>query len=206
VIAMPRYKDSQRENSRSSTRQLLLKAAIEMIAEVGFDNANINQISLTAGFAKGTIYNYFPSKDALMLTLISEIGGYHAWFIADEVRHETDPVSRLKRFFSAGFRYIEENPAAAQVLLVTLYSTRQEFRQAMAAAYQPMFQVMGEDILGEGTARGIFRAVDIPSTTTLLLTLYLGAGSQRDSNQKVYQNPDTVADFALQALMMRRHE
>jgi AcrR family transcriptional regulator len=203
---MPRYKETERENLRSSTRQQLMNAAIQIIAEEGFDNANINHISLAAGFAKGTIYNYFPSKDALMLTLIDEIGGHHASYIADEVRQETDSPARLKRFFLAGFHYIEEHPAAAQLLLVTLYSTRQEFRTAMAAAYHPMFQVMGEEILAVGITQGVFRALDIPSTTTLLLTLYLGAGSQRDSNQKVYQDPFTVADFALQALMSRRRE
>ncbi|MBE0696008.1 MAG: TetR/AcrR family transcriptional regulator [Anaerolineaceae bacterium] len=203
---MPRYKDSQRENSRSSTRQQLINAAITEIAEKGFDNANINHISLAAGFAKGTIYNYFPSKDALMLALVEEIGGCHAACIANEVRQETDPAARLRRFFLAGFRYIEDHPAAAQFLLTALYSTHQEFREAMFSAYRPMFQVMGEDILTVGIAQGVFRPVDIQSTTTLLLTLYLGSGSQRDSNRKVYQNPETVADFAIQALIFRRHQ
>jgi AcrR family transcriptional regulator len=203
---MPRYKESQRDTARSTTRQQLMAAATRLIAEKGFEGANINQISLVAGFAKGTIYNYFTSKDALMLALVNEFGGEHASYIADAVRQENDPRARLRCFFKSGFRYIEEHPAAAQMLLVTLYSTRVEFRQAMFIAYQPMFQVMREDILSAGMAQDIFRQVDLPATTTLLLTLYLGAGSQRDANLKVYQDPDTVADFALQALLKRRAE
>jgi AcrR family transcriptional regulator len=203
---MPRYKNAERDTARSTTRQQLIDAAITAIAREGFENANINQISLAAGFAKGTIYNYFPSKDALMLTLIAEIGGEHASFIASEVRQENTPPERLRRFFQAGFRYIEAQPAAAQMLLVTLYSSRADFRKAMFFAYQPMFQVVSADILQAGITQGIFRPVDIPSTTTLILTFYLGAGSQRDANQKVFLTAQTVAEFALQALIKRREE
>jgi AcrR family transcriptional regulator len=51
-------------------RLKLQSTAAEEFALSGYDGANINTISIHAGFAKGTIYNYFPSKRALLLALI----------------------------------------------------------------------------------------------------------------------------------------
>ena len=36
---------------------LLLKKAAEEFAQKGFDKANINEISRSAGYASGTVYN-----------------------------------------------------------------------------------------------------------------------------------------------------
>jgi len=74
---MPRHKDAEREQVMSQTRQLLLEAAAEEFAREGYAGANINRISRAAGFAKGTIYNYFSSKRALMLALIDAIAETH---------------------------------------------------------------------------------------------------------------------------------
>jgi AcrR family transcriptional regulator len=74
---MPRYKETDRQESMGRTRQLLLQAATAEFAREGYAGANINRISRAAGFAKGTIYNYFPSKRALMLALMDEIARAH---------------------------------------------------------------------------------------------------------------------------------
>lgn len=51
---------------KARVRVTLLRTAAEHFAREGFEGASINRISLAAGFAKGTIYNYFPSKAALL--------------------------------------------------------------------------------------------------------------------------------------------
>ena len=56
---MPRPPKNTREQVLNQTRQQLLQAAAEEFAGRGYSGANINRISLAAGFAKGTIYNYF---------------------------------------------------------------------------------------------------------------------------------------------------
>ena len=85
-------------------------------AAAGYNGANINRISRAAGFAKGTIYNYFPSKRALMLALIDQIAGSHQRFVAEEVRQDKDPVRRLRCFFQAGLAWIIHNLAQGRVM------------------------------------------------------------------------------------------
>ena len=79
---MPRYKETERQEMRGQTRQMLLQAATAEFARQGYAQANINRISQSAGFAKGTVYNYFVSKRALMLALINEIARAHLDYVS----------------------------------------------------------------------------------------------------------------------------
>lgn len=54
-------------------RAFIMKAAIEVIAEQGFQNTTIKQIAARAEVADGTIYNYFKNKDDILLAIIGEI-------------------------------------------------------------------------------------------------------------------------------------
>ena len=117
---MPRHKESDRESIMVETRTLLLQAATEEFAREGFENANINHISQNAGFAKGTIYNYFESKRSLMLALIDEIAANHLHYMQSQVLEESDPARRMERFFLAGFTWVTENLPQGRILFTTL--------------------------------------------------------------------------------------
>lgn len=55
-----------------ATRARLLEAAAREFGRLGLERANIDAISLAAGYAKGTIYNYFASKEDLFLAVVDE--------------------------------------------------------------------------------------------------------------------------------------
>jgi AcrR family transcriptional regulator len=197
---MARHKDAERENIQTETRQLLLEAAKVEFAREGYAKANINRISKAAGFAKGTIYNYFPSKRALMLALIDEVAATHREFIVECVMQEKDAGRRLQRFFEAGSAFVQKHLAGARVMINNIYGPDVEFKMYMYQAYLPMFQFVGRDILGEGIAQGVFRPLDPDSTAALLMTIYLGTGSAVDEEGRAWLDPRHVADFALNGL------
>ncbi|UCC62559.1 MAG: TetR/AcrR family transcriptional regulator [Anaerolineae bacterium] len=197
---MPRHKDAEREQVMSQTRQLLLEAAADEFARQGYAGANINRISRAAGFAKGTIYNYFSSKRALMLALIDTIAETHLNLILGEVRKEEDPARQLECFFEAGFTFVSRYLAQGRVMLNTIYGPDAEFKIHAYNAYQPMFQFVSQEVIAPGIARGIFRQVEPDATAALLMTIYLGTASQVDEKGQPWLVPAQVADFALNAL------
>jgi len=197
---MPRYSLSEREDALKVTRQQLMDAALIEFASRGYADANINQISIAAGLAKGTIYNYFMSKQALMLALIEETGIFHLDYIAGEVRKEKAPVARLEQFYVAGFAFVEQYPSQARFLITTLYGTDAVFKMAMYQTYQSMFQLVSHDIIEFGIAQGVFREVDPGRTAALLMTIYLGTSSNVDPDGKIWLKPAEVVSFTLKAL------
>src|SRR2546430_5275767 len=59
-------------DTKQATRARLLAAAAQEFGRAGFEQANVDAISLAAGYAKGTIYNYFPAKEDLFLAVVQE--------------------------------------------------------------------------------------------------------------------------------------
>jgi AcrR family transcriptional regulator len=197
---MPRHKETDKEEIMSETRQLLLRSATVEFATEGYMGANINLISKNAGFAKGTIYNYFESKRALMLALIDEIAAGHLEFMVEQVLQDEDPGRRLEHFFAAGFRWITDNRPQGGFLFTTLNGPDDEFKTRMYEAYLPMFQLVAQDILAVGVEQGIFHQVEPVSTAGLIMTIYLGTGSQVNERGEQWFPPNQVSDFCLHAL------
>src|ERR1700720_1526423 len=66
-------KDSQaegpdrRQRRSTETRERLFRAALELFAEKGFAETKVEDITNAADVGKGTFFNYFPSKDHILL-------------------------------------------------------------------------------------------------------------------------------------------
>jgi TetR/AcrR family fatty acid metabolism transcriptional regulator len=51
-------------------RHLILGAAVQVFSEKGFHNARVEEIAQVAGIGKGTIYQYFSTKEQLFLEMV----------------------------------------------------------------------------------------------------------------------------------------
>ncbi|WAW10131.1 TetR/AcrR family transcriptional regulator [Oxalobacter vibrioformis] len=59
--------------TRSKKRQAILDAAVQVFREMGFHNASMNIIAARVGGSKTTLYNHFPSKEAIFLEIVRDI-------------------------------------------------------------------------------------------------------------------------------------
>jgi AcrR family transcriptional regulator len=57
---------SRRERKKLETRQGLLEAALALFRAKGYEATTVEEITERADVAKGTFFNYFPSKEALL--------------------------------------------------------------------------------------------------------------------------------------------
>ena len=64
----------KREQNAQKTRVAILETADRLIAERGYEQISVAEITRTAGIAKGTFYNYFEKKEDLIRAL------YHSHF------------------------------------------------------------------------------------------------------------------------------
>lgn len=197
---MARHKEEERIQVISETRQQLLAAAADEFAREGYNGANINRISQSAGYAKGTIYNYFSSKRALMDALIDEFSKKHLDYLTEQVRQVEEPLARLERFFEAGFAYVTENLSAGRVIITTLYGPDTDFKAHLGHAYTPMFDFVSQEILQPGIQQGVFRPVEPFPAAGFLMTIYLGFASTVDESGSLPMNSQQVFDYALNGL------
>jgi len=202
---MPRLRSDLREQVLGETRRRLLEAAAAEFAREGYASANINRISLAAGLAKGTIYNYFASKQALMLGLVDEVAAAHTDFILGQVQAEQDPVRRLERFFEAGFAFVEQHPPQARVIIQVLYGPDGEVRAHVYQAYERLLTSIMHDIVEAGVAQGSFRPVDADLAAAMVMSVYLGGCSQLEPDGRIWLDPGQVAGLILDGLRPREN-
>jgi AcrR family transcriptional regulator len=62
----------RRSRERSARRKAMIGAAIAVFGEKGFQEATMDEIAERAGFGKGTFYNYFDDKQALLAAAFEE--------------------------------------------------------------------------------------------------------------------------------------
>jgi AcrR family transcriptional regulator len=56
-----------RERKKRLMRQLISDTATEMFLDRGFDEVKVTEVAAACGVSEKTVYNYFPTKEALML-------------------------------------------------------------------------------------------------------------------------------------------
>lgn len=106
---------SPRQRRAQLTVASLLEAAAQLIESQGMDGFNTNAVAERAGVSIGSLYQYFPSKDALTLALLQrEAERFHA--DASEALALPDGPAALRRLVEASVRQQLERPELARLL------------------------------------------------------------------------------------------
>lgn len=85
---------------RDQRRELILDVAQEVFLEEGFANASMSTIAARLGGSKGTLYNYFKSKDELFNAYVERRCLWQDEIFAEPTRGET-PEQTLRRIARA---------------------------------------------------------------------------------------------------------
>jgi AcrR family transcriptional regulator len=114
---------SRRQRRSTEIRERLFRAALNLFAQKGFIETTVEDITDGADVGKGTFFNYFPSKDHILLAFVEmQLGKLEA---AIEIAHRTnEPMPEFLR--SLGVRMTQEptrNPAIIRALLQAYLST-----------------------------------------------------------------------------------
>jgi len=173
---------------------------VKVFSREGYEKGNVNHIAKKAGFSIGTLYNHFPSKRKLMNELLEATAQTHIKFIKDRIIQAGEPGQRVNEFFQAGFDFVEQNIQIARIVFNTLNGPDEAFKEKLYKSYQPLFTLLAKEILMPGMATGEFRQLEPEATASLLMVIYLGAGSQFSPTGKHYFDPLDVANFVLSAL------
>ena len=76
-------------------RRRLLEAGAEHFARAGLERASVDAIAIAAGYAKGTFYNYFESKELIFASIV-ERGQAQMDVLLDEASRVVDPLERVR--------------------------------------------------------------------------------------------------------------
>lgn len=105
-------------------RSEILAAASTAFAGSGFRLTDVQVIADAVGVGKGTIYRYFPTKEALFMATVEFQIGRMATEICTAVEAQADPLEQMKVALATYLRFFMVNPEAAELIMIE----RAEFR------------------------------------------------------------------------------
>src|SRR5574343_73037 len=94
-----RGRPPKRPEDTLETRELLLRAGLEVLTEKGFAATGIDEVLKRVGVPKGSFYHYFDSKEAFGADLIERYASYFARKLERHFRDDSmTPLERIKAF------------------------------------------------------------------------------------------------------------
>jgi len=85
----------RRERKRQQTADLLADTAFELFEAHGYEAITMEQIAATADVAKGTLYNHFPVKEALLRHYFHRQIAEQAPALQEKLERTSDTIERL---------------------------------------------------------------------------------------------------------------
>jgi AcrR family transcriptional regulator len=97
----PRWRRLPEERPRQ-----ILDAALEVFGERGLAAARLEDIARSAGVSKGTIYLYFPNKEALFTEMIREIPSRYISSVEASISEEVSAREQLRQYLRNSWDYV----------------------------------------------------------------------------------------------------
>ncbi|MCB2229019.1 MAG: TetR/AcrR family transcriptional regulator [Desulfarculaceae bacterium] len=159
-------------SSRGKKRNVIIQAAIQVFAEKGYNKAKISEIAKLAQVADGTVYDYFDSKEDLLLSIPEE--HFSRYFQqASDAFEIKDPVRRLKRLIRFHYTSFLQERQFLKVFLLELQLTARFYGSKSFATFKRYFGLV-EDVIVQGQEAGVFRP---EADSRVFRNLFLGAFS-----------------------------
>lgn len=98
-----------REEKKEKTRKAILRAAVRLFDQKGYEKTSIEELAREAGVGKGTIYTYFQTKTQIFYAFCEE----QLEFVHAELASKTDPnapiIEQIMTIFMGEFIHVTQN-------------------------------------------------------------------------------------------------
>jgi AcrR family transcriptional regulator len=136
--------ENRRERRKEETRSQIFQAAMRLFERKGVFNTTVEEIAASADVAKGTFFNYFPSKEAILTKLADRQVG-----VIKKAAEEAKDAPSMRPILISMAHDLAAGPARSQMMLRSLLSVvlntnllREVFQKNLELGRQSMATIM----------------------------------------------------------------
>lgn len=160
-IAMDKAERKEREFSLR--RAEILEQAEKIFAAKGFHNTTVAEIAGASGFAVGTLYQFFKSKEQLYSVMLTEKLKRMYSAIRESVAIEADTIRKIECLIASQFRFVENNAEFCSIFIrgdhLSFPQGSEALRKQMVADYAVHVSYT-EAVLRDGIRAGVLEDMD----------------------------------------------
>jgi TetR/AcrR family fatty acid metabolism transcriptional regulator len=131
-------KKINRTFTETARRAQIVTAAIDTIAELGYGQASLARIAVTAGTSKSVILYHFSGKDDLIRELVATLADRAGEYLRPRVAAQPTGAGMLRAYIEASLAFIGENRAL-------VVAAAEIARNARGADGRPLIDLPGPD-------------------------------------------------------------
>ncbi|MCM3587604.1 TetR family transcriptional regulator [Mesobacillus maritimus] len=135
----------------------IIDAAVIVIAENGYHQAQVSKIAKQAGVADGTIYLYFRNKEDILISLFQEKMGNFIEIIEGKIAGKTTAVEKLLMLVESHLEWVAEDQHLAIVTQLELRQSNKELRQKINGVLKGYLKLIDKIVI-EGIETKEFRS------------------------------------------------
>jgi len=147
------------EEEQQRRRKEIFDASVHLFLEKGFTETSMREIAKAAGVGKSTLYDYYKSKDEIMVSYFEEEINKITIHAEEIIQADSSITEKLRKIMQMHLGYLVDSRHTFLKLSLEaqrLSADRQDQIQLHRHAYQDMLR----ELIEEGIRRGEFRPVN----------------------------------------------
>ncbi len=137
-------------------QDVIRQAAVRIFSRKGFYNARAEEIAHEAGIAVGTIYNYFASKEEILLSIFKAEFEQRMQVFRNLLTSDLPVPEKITQILQDHFSRLSEHGDLAALLIQERFNPGEGFRAKLVALYKEMISHI-EQLIQEGIEKNWVR-------------------------------------------------
>jgi len=155
-------------------RDRVLLEAARLFAERGFSRADMAELAHRAGVAKGSLYNYFESKEDCYLFVCRDGLARYRAAVYDGLEQAWDVFTQLEHIFRTAMHFVARHPAYISLYLNVASAGMDKFAEELSREVEQQFATQLKTLLARDQATGLIRAdLDLPFAAHMINGLFV---------------------------------
>jgi TetR/AcrR family fatty acid metabolism transcriptional regulator len=149
-------------------RRTILRAAIDVFAEKGYQGCRIADVAKQAGVAYGLVYHYFKNKDELLQSVFEASWGGFVERVREAFSGEATMAEKVRRVLDLSFEAYRIDPRGVRVLILEIGRSPAGEQVNRTGAFFGVIEV-GAKMFEEARAKGELKESLDPRLCSMLL-------------------------------------
>jgi uroporphyrinogen III methyltransferase/synthase len=193
----------KREIKRERKREKILDAAAELFSSKHYHEVMMDDVAKLISVAKGTVYNYFTSKEELYFTIMHTRMENLLSLLKQKIESEQNSIDSLRAFVIHLYMFMMKHRKFFLIYQRETLNKQNSFCEGLLSLEKQMKQLIMQ-IISRGEINGVFRKVDEEFVISLIFGSIYGA-VQRGINENIpdesaVREKEEIFDFILHGL------
>lgn len=190
-MAKKEGKEAANRSKAEIRKEQILKAALEIFAEKGFQETTISEVAKKAKLSEGTIYEYFTSKEDLLFSIPGETARKGIKELENHLEYVRGATNKIRTIIYHFLSLYHHNRTYASVAMLILKPNRRFLETKPYEIVREGYRMILK-VIEEGIASGEL----IPDANPYLVrSLIIGTIDQIVTRSVLLGNPENLLEF-----------